>query len=66
MQRRGQPGGLDYRRAPTGLEESQPVIPANLVCHADPLVKADEVRAATQQHMLAVVYYFASAGMLKG
>ncbi len=42
------------------------VVPANFVFNAETLVKLDQIGAAAEQHMLAVVHDFAGAGMLIG
>ena len=55
---------LDHRGASARLKKSQPVVPANLVFDAQSLVELDQVGAAAEQHVLAVVHDFAGAGML--
>ena len=64
MKRGWQRGWRDHRGASAWFEESQPVVPANLVFDAQPFVESDEVRAAAEQHVLAVVHHFAGARML--
>src|SRR5579872_941073 len=55
---------LDHREAPARLKKSQLVVPANLALDAQPFVELNQVDAAAEQHVLAVVHHFASAGML--
>src|SRR6185312_1103280 len=57
---------LNDRLAAAGFDKSERVIPANLVFHADALVEIDQVRAAAQQNVLAVVHNFAGARMFVG
>ena len=66
VQRGRQPRRLDYRGAAAGLEESQAVIPANLVFGSDALVELDQVGTAAQQNVLAIVHDLASARVLVG
>ena len=66
MQRSRQEGRSDDRGAPARLQKGQPVIPANLFFHANVPVELQQIGAAAQQHMLAVVDDFAGAGMLVG
>ena len=66
MKRRGQRARLQHRRLAAGQDEGDLVVPANLLLDAEPAVEVDEVGAAAQQHMLAVVDNLAGAGKLVG
>src|SRR5580704_8727105 len=66
MKRRRQYRRLDHRSSSARFEESQPIVPANLPFDAQPFIELDQVGAAPQQHMLAIVHHFAGAGMLIG
>ena len=57
---------LDDRGAAAGFEKCHPLVPANLVLDSDAVVELDEIGAAAQQNVLAVVDDFARAGMLIG
>src|SRR4029077_8910168 len=58
--------GLDHRGATSGLEKGHALKPANLVLNSDTLVELNQVGAAAEQNVLAVVHHFASARMLIG
>ena len=63
---RADPEGSITEARPPGSRNVMPVIPANLVFHSDAPVELNQVGAAPEQDMLAVVDYFAGAGMLIG
>jgi hypothetical protein len=48
----------------SGLEERQLLIPANLVFDSGAAIEIDQVGAASEQHVLAIVDNFASSGVL--
>ena len=56
----------NHRSAPARLEKRQAIVPADLVRDSEALVELDEIGAAAEQHVLAVVDDFAGAGMLVG
>ena len=62
----GKLDGRNLRCAPSGLEKRQFVIPANFVLDSRAAVKIEQVRAAAEQHMLAVINSLPGAGMLIG
>ncbi len=64
MQRSRQGRRRNHRCASSRLEECQSLIPANLVLYSRAPVEIDQVRAAAQQHMLAVVDHLSGSGML--
>ena len=66
VERRRQDSRLDGRLPASGLNESKAAVPADLVGGADAAIEVDEVGAAAQQDMLAVIHDFAGAGMLVG
>ena len=66
VQRRGQRRGAHHAGATAGLDEVHFVEPADFVFHADAAVELDEVGADAEEHVLAVIYDFASTGMLVG
>ena len=66
MQRRRQSGSTNDRRASTGFEERESVVPSNLVSDSGTRVKIEQIGTATKQDMLAIVDYFACARMLIG
>src|ERR1700676_36046 len=66
MQRSGQRRRLDHRGAASGLEKGHALKPANLVLNSNAPVELNQVGAAAEQNVLAVVHHFASAGMLIG
>ena len=62
MQRRGQPAALAARRNPPArLDEVKLAIKPDPVPHAQPPVKIQQVDAAAQQNVLAVVDHFTFA-----
>src|SRR5271163_3221979 len=66
MQRGRQAGRSNFRCASSRFEKRQFVIPANLVLDSGAPVKIEQVRAATEQHMLAVVDNLSGARVLIG
>ena len=62
MKRRRQRSRLQRRRAPTGKDERDLVVPADLLFHPEAAIELDEIGAAAQQDMLAVVHNFRGAG----
>src|SRR5215510_5919754 len=63
MKRRWKNRGMDSAGASTRLDENQFLEPLNLIADAKLLVEVDQVGAAAEQHMLAVVHYFAGTRM---
>ena len=57
---------LDDRGPPAGLEESHPLVPANLVFDSNTPVELDQVSAAAEQNVLTVVHHFTRPRMLIG
>src|SRR5207245_5061543 len=57
---------FEHRGRSAWLEKRQPVVPADFVLHADAPVKLDQISAATQQNVLAVVHHLARTRMLIG
>ena len=49
---------------PPGSRKVSSVVPANLVFDSQPFVKIDQVGAAAEQHMLAIVHDLTGARML--
>ena len=66
VQRSGQRRRLDHRGTAARLEKSHPLVPANLVLDSDTPIELDQIRAAAEQNVLAVVHNLASARMLIG
>ncbi len=66
MQRRGQARRAEKRAAAAGLDHRHLAGPVNLIVDADALVEADEIGAAAEEHMLAVIDDFVDAGMQVG
>src|SRR5258708_22405771 len=64
MQRSGERRRRDHRSASSRLQESQLLIPANFVLHSRAPVEIEQVGAAAEQHMLAIVDNLAGTGML--
>ena len=62
MKRRRQRTRLQRRRLAAGQNEVDLVVPANLLLDAEPAIEVDEVGAAAEQHVLAVVDHLAGAG----
>jgi len=54
------------RRSSSRLEKGQTIEPANLMLNPEVSIELEQIRAAPQKHVLAVVYHFTSAGMLVG
>jgi hypothetical protein len=63
VERRWQPGGSNDAAAPAGLDVGEPAEPGDLVFNAEPGVKVDEVGAAAEQDVLAVIDGLAGAGV---
>ena len=66
MKRWRQRSRLQRRGASSGKNERDLVVPANLLFHAETAIELDQVGAAAQQHVLAVVHNFSGAGQLIG
>ena len=64
MQRRGQERRPQFRLPSSRLDEGIALVPANLVFDADLAVEAEQVGAAAQQQVLAVVDRLRGAGKL--
>src|SRR5450755_2282893 len=64
MQRRRQGGRGNDGCTSSGLEEGKLLIPANLVLNSGAPIEIEKVGATAEQHMLAIIDNFASAGML--
>ena len=64
MQRGRKVGRLNHRHTTAGFEKIHPVIPADLFLDPDPLVKLNQVGAATEKNVLAVIDYFPGTGVL--
>src|SRR5437762_13393280 len=62
----GQPRRPDYRGTSARFQKCELIEPADFIFYTNPLIELDQVRAAPEQHMLAVINYFASAGVLIG
>src|SRR6266516_4492115 len=56
----------DYRGTSARFQKCELIEPADFIFYTNPLIELDQVRAAPEQHMLAVINYFASAGVLIG
>jgi hypothetical protein len=63
VERRGQTGRTKRRAAAAGLDHCHLAGPVNLVRNAEMMVEADEIGAAAEERMLAVVDDFVDAGM---
>jgi len=61
MKRRGQERGLKNASPSAGLDKGQAIEPADGITDIQPTIKIDEVDAVTQQHVLAVIDYFAGS-----
>ena len=57
---------FDEAGAATGLNKRDALVPAHLILDAKAMVKIEQIGAAAQQHVLAVVHHLARAGMLVG
>src|SRR5579871_758734 len=66
MEWRGKPAGPERRRLPSRQNEGDLVIPANLLLDAQPVVEIDQVGAAAEQHVLAVVDHLSCARQFVG
>src|ERR1700687_854245 len=64
MQRSRQRCRGDHGRAASRLEECQLLIPANFFLNSGAPIEIEQVGAAAEQHMLAIVNNFAGTGML--
>src|SRR5437879_12342665 len=62
----GQPRRPDYRGTSARFQKCELIEPADFIFYTNPLIELDQVRAAPEQHMLAVINYFASAGVRIG
>src|SRR5207237_696015 len=56
----GQPRRPDYRGTSARFQKCELIEPADFIFYTNPLIELDQVRAAPEQHMLAVINYFAS------
>src|SRR6185312_9221356 len=63
MQGRRQGARTNFRSPPPRLDENQPVKPLNLFRGADSLIEIEQIGAAAQQHMLAVIDRLSRSGM---
>ncbi len=66
MKRRWQGGRADDRGPSSRLKKSQGIVPADLVFYSKTRIEVDEISAASEQNVLAIIYHFAGAGMLVG
>jgi hypothetical protein len=57
---------VHHAGATSGLDESHVFVPADFIFDADAAVELDEVAADAEEDVLAVVHYFAGAGVLVG
>src|SRR5260221_8790205 len=64
MQRSWERRRCNHGSKSSRLEEGQLLIPANFVLHSRAPVEIEQVGAAAEQHMLAIVDNFAGTGML--
>ena len=64
MERSGQGRWSDFGGAAPGLEKCQLLIPANLVFNSCAAIEIEQVGAASEQYVLAIIDNFAGAGML--
>src|SRR5258706_12414616 len=64
MQRSGERRRRNHGSMSSRLEEGQLLIPANFVLHSRAPVEIEQVRAAAEQYMLAIVNNFAGTRML--
>lgn len=64
MQRGRQGRGTDLRSPSAGFEEREAIEPSNSFCDSNAPVEVEQIRAASEQHVLAVVYYFPGSRML--
>ena len=55
--------GRKRSAAASRLDVGQPVVPAYALFHAEAVVKVEQVGAAAEQHVLAVIHHLAGAGM---
>ena len=58
MRGRGKHAALEDGSAPAGFDEEELAMKADFVLHAQPPVEIEQIDAAAQQHVLAVVDHF--------
>src|SRR4029077_7931918 len=66
MERRGQSRWTNFRTPAAGLDEGETIEPLNLAGDSDAAVKVEQVGAASEQHMLTVIYSLARSWMFVG
>jgi len=64
VERSGEGGRSNLRCASSRFKERQVLIPANLVLDSRTAIEIEQIGAAAEQHMLAIIDYLAGAGML--
>jgi len=66
MQGRGKRGGLKVGLPSTWFDKCHAIKPLNFVLNSDSSIEIDQIGAELEEHMLAIVYDFAGAGVFVG